>query len=87
MILLSFQARINQKEQTILKYQELLKQARDDMSGMNVHHEQELKHLHEKLHHTHDAAFSSFKKAALESVDKPKSKGPTNQQVKFEIVL
>jgi len=55
-----FQARINQKEETIAKYQELLNQARDDMMEMNKRHEQDLKNMQEKIHMNTDAAFNKF---------------------------
>ena len=84
-----FQARIAQKEETMVKYQELLKQAREDMQAMNTRHEQELKFMQQKLHTTSDAAFSKFKEAAMEMIGKPQSALPTNKQVRplLEVAL
>ena len=41
----SLQQRVAQKEETLRKYEELLRQARDDMATMNQRHEQELRLL------------------------------------------
>lgn len=52
------------------------------MAAMNARHEEELNHLHQKLQSTHDAAFSRFKQAALQAVDKAQTAGPSNQQLR-----
>ncbi|XP_070190390.1 centrosomal protein of 290 kDa-like [Littorina saxatilis] len=66
----SLQQRIQQKEETIVKYQELLNQARQDMMDMNRRHEQELKAMQFKLHAASDVAFSKFKQAANDLINK-----------------
>lgn len=75
------QARIAQKEVTLVKYQELLNQARDDMMAMNKRHEKELRRLQEKLHSKSDVAFNKFKEHAIQMISKPQSSIPTNDQV------
>ncbi len=40
-----FQQRIAQKEETLRKFEELLRQARDDMASANQRHEHELRVL------------------------------------------
>lgn len=77
-----FQARIQQKEETIAKYQELLKQARDDMQEMNKRHEQDLKNMQLKIHQNTDAAFNKFKEAARDLMAKQQLRQPpTEKQV------
>ncbi|KAK7503000.1 hypothetical protein BaRGS_00005626, partial [Batillaria attramentaria] len=66
----SLQQRIQQKEETIVKYQELLNQARADMVDMNRRHEQELRAMQHKLHASSDMAFTKFKQAAQEMINK-----------------
>ena len=76
-----FQARINQKEETIAKYQELLNQAREDMMEMNKRHEQDLKSMQEKIHMNTDAAFNKFKDAARELLAKQHVQPASSKQV------
>ena len=71
-----------QKEETVNKYQELLRQARDDMQEMNSKHEEELKLMQAKLHNKNDAAFSKFKQSAMDTISKAEPKLPTNKQVR-----
>jgi centrosomal protein CEP290 len=78
-----FQARINQKEETIAKYQELLNQARDDMMEMNKRHEQDLKNMQEKIHMNTDAAFNKFKDAARELITKQHVQPASSKQVGY----
>lgn len=75
------QARIATKEETIQKYQDLLKQARDDMQEMNHKHETELKVMQQKIHMSTDAAFNRFKEAAKEMLHRPTADLPSNKQV------
>ena len=78
------QARIQQKEETIAKYQELLKQARDDMQDMNKRHEQDLKNMQLKIHQNTDAAFNKFKDAARDLMAKQQLRQPaTEKQVRL----
>lgn len=80
MILLWFQARIQQKEETIAKYQELLKQARDDMQDMNKRHEQDLKNMQLKIHQNTDSAFNKFKEAARDLMAKQQLRQPATEK-------
>ena len=80
----SLQARLNQKDETLNKYQELLRQGRVDMAQANKRHAQEMEVLQQKLHAKHDAAFSKFKSAAIESVSKPSATLPSNDQVRLQ---
>jgi len=75
------QARIQQKEETIAKYQELLKQARDDMLEMNRRHDNDLKNMQQKIHMNTDAAFNKFKDAARELMSKQTAHPLTTKQV------
>ncbi|XP_071137463.1 centrosomal protein of 290 kDa-like isoform X1 [Mytilus edulis] len=77
----SLQARLNQKEETIAKYQELLNQAREDMMSMNKRHEQDLKNMQEKIHMNTDAAFNKFKDAARELMQKQHVQPASNKQI------
>ncbi|CAH1800117.1 unnamed protein product [Owenia fusiformis] len=77
----SLQARINQKEETIVKYQDLLRQAREDMQEQNKRHEAELLAMQEKIHSKQDAAFSKFKQAALNQVQQAQPDLPSNKQL------
>lgn len=80
LILLWFQARIQQKEETIAKYQELLKQARDDMQDMNKRHEQDLKNMQLKIHQNTDSAFNKFKEAARDLMAKQQLRQPATEK-------
>ena len=76
------QARIAQKEETIAKYQELLKQARDEMQDMNQRHQQELRAMQQKVHMNNDAAFSKFKQATQQFLARQTTmKAPSSKQV------
>ncbi|OWF51997.1 centrosomal protein of 290 kDa-like [Mizuhopecten yessoensis] len=66
----SLQARLQQKEETIAKYQQLLKQAREDMLEMNRRHDKDLKDMQHKLHLNTDTAFNKFKDAARDLMAK-----------------
>ncbi|XP_005096015.2 centrosomal protein of 290 kDa [Aplysia californica] len=78
----SLQQRVNQKDETIAKYQQLLRQGREDMVEMNKRHEQELRAMQQKLHVNTDMAFTKFKDAARELINKQTpSKGISAQQL------
>lgn len=57
----SLQVRLNQKEQTILKYQEMLKLSRDEIAKINKQHELEISNLVEKLDSTRDNNLQQLK--------------------------
>ncbi|CAL1542937.1 unnamed protein product [Lymnaea stagnalis] len=78
----SLQQRINQKDETIAKYMHLLKQGREDMVDMNRRHEEELRAMQHKIHVNTDLAFSKFKDAARELINKQSAtKTVTAQQL------
>ncbi|XP_053396760.1 centrosomal protein of 290 kDa-like [Mercenaria mercenaria] len=77
----SLQARIQQKEETICKYQDLLRQAREDMQDMNKRHEQELRAMQQKIHMNTDAAFSKFKEAAQQIMTQKLAHPISNKQI------
>jgi len=78
---IKLQARIQQKEETICKYQDLLRQAREDMHDMNRRHEKELRAMQQKIHMNTDAAFSKFKEAAQHIMTQKLSQPISNKQV------
>jgi hypothetical protein len=47
--------RLHQKEETIKKYQDLLKLSRDEIAKLNKQHELEINNLMEKLNSTRDS--------------------------------
>ena len=78
---------MNQKDETIAKYQQLLRQGREDMVEMNKRHEEELRAMQHKLHVNTDMAFSKFKDAARELINKQTpSKGVSAQQLNRWVV-
>ncbi len=77
------QQRAAQKEETIRKYEELLRQAREDMTTQNQRHENEMRILQAKLHSKNDAAFDKYRKAAQDAINQPSSSAPSNIQVCF----
>ncbi|GFR72659.1 centrosomal protein of 290 kDa [Elysia marginata] len=71
----SLQQRIQQKDETLAKYQQLLRQGREDLVEMNKRHEEELRAMQQKLHLNTDLAFSKFKDAARELIHKQATPG------------
>ncbi|GFO27236.1 centrosomal protein of 290 kda-like, partial [Plakobranchus ocellatus] len=71
----SLQQRIQQKDETLAKYQQLLRQGREDLVEMNKRHEEELRAMQHKLHLNTDLAFSKFKDAARELIHKQGTPG------------
>jgi centrosomal protein CEP290 len=59
----SLQIRLNQKEQTIMKYQDMLKLSRDEISKINKQHELEINNLFEKLNFTRDNNLEQIKES------------------------
>jgi hypothetical protein len=56
-----FKARIIQKEESIRKYQEMLKEAREDLTKQTRQYEEEIHLLNEQLHNKRDLDFARFK--------------------------
>ncbi|XP_040200100.1 centrosomal protein of 290 kDa [Rana temporaria] len=67
----NMQARLNQKEEVVKKYQHLLAKAREEQQESAKKHAEDLKALHLKLDVHSDASLSKFKEAALELVKRP----------------
>lgn len=76
----SLQARLEQKQQTIAKFDELLKNARDDLLNQAKRHEIELKNLQEQLHAQREDGLRKLRKAANQKIEQTSL--PTNQQLR-----
>ncbi|XP_009282623.1 PREDICTED: centrosomal protein of 290 kDa [Aptenodytes forsteri] len=66
----NMQARLNQKEEVLRKYQRLLAKAREEQEEIAKKHEEDLRVLHQKLHLHTDNSLNKFKQTALELVKK-----------------
>ncbi|NWS56235.1 CE290 protein, partial [Chunga burmeisteri] len=66
----NMQARLNQKEEVLKKYQHLLAKAREEQEEMVKKHEEELRVLHQKLNLHTDNSFNKLKQTTLELVKK-----------------
>lgn len=73
----NMQARLNQKEEVVKKYQHLLAKAREEQQESAKKHAEDLKALHLKLDVHSDASLSKFKEAALELVKRPTLEVPS----------
>ncbi|XP_072914961.1 centrosomal protein of 290 kDa isoform X2 [Hemitrygon akajei] len=67
----NLQARLDQKEEVLQKYQRLLTRAHQDQEEFAKKHEEDLKALHLKLDSYADASLNKFKEAAVELMKKP----------------
>ncbi|XP_009867548.1 PREDICTED: centrosomal protein of 290 kDa, partial [Apaloderma vittatum] len=66
----NMQARLNQKEEVLKKYQCLLAKAREEQEEIAKKHEEDLRVLHQKLNLHTDSSLDKFKQTALELVKK-----------------
>uniref|UniRef100_A0A8D0FCJ3 Centrosomal protein 290 n=1 Tax=Strix occidentalis caurina TaxID=311401 RepID=A0A8D0FCJ3_STROC len=66
----NMQARLNQKEEVLKKYQQLLAKAREEQEEMAKKHEEDLRVLYQKLNLHTDNSLNKFKQTALELVKK-----------------
>ncbi|NWW49799.1 CE290 protein, partial [Pedionomus torquatus] len=66
----NMQARLNQKEEVLKKYQHLLAKAREEQEEIAKKHEADLKVLHQKLNLHTDNSLNKFKQTALELMKK-----------------
>ncbi|XP_069760408.1 centrosomal protein of 290 kDa isoform X1 [Narcine bancroftii] len=73
----NLQARLDQKEEVLQKYQQLLSKAHQDQEEITKKHEEDLKALHLKLDSYADASLNKFKEAAVELMKKPSIPVPT----------
>ncbi|XP_063178900.1 centrosomal protein of 290 kDa [Chroicocephalus ridibundus] len=62
----NMQARLNQKEEVLKRYQHLLAKAREEQEEIAKKHEEDLKVLHQKLNLHTDNSLNKFKETALE---------------------
>ncbi|XP_040413972.1 centrosomal protein of 290 kDa isoform X4 [Cygnus olor] len=69
----NMQARLNQKEEVLKKYQHLLAKAREEQEEIAKKHEEDLRVLHQKLDLCTDNSLNKFKQTALELMEKPSS--------------
>ncbi|XP_043822017.1 centrosomal protein of 290 kDa [Dromiciops gliroides] len=67
----NMQARLNQKEEVLKKYQHLLERAREEQREIIKKHEEDVFSLHQKLDLQADSSFSKFKKTAMELMAQP----------------
>ncbi|XP_042323113.1 centrosomal protein of 290 kDa isoform X2 [Sceloporus undulatus] len=67
----NMQARLNQKEEVLKKYQLLLAKAREEQEEIAKKHEEDLRVLHQKLDLHADNSFNKFKQTAMELMKKP----------------
>uniref|UniRef100_A0A8C8RJS5 Centrosomal protein 290 n=1 Tax=Pelusios castaneus TaxID=367368 RepID=A0A8C8RJS5_9SAUR len=70
----NMQARLNQKEEVLKKYQHLLAKAREDQEEIIKKHEEDLRVLHHKLDLHADNSLNKFKQTALPSLTVPTKK-------------
>ena len=78
----SLQQMITKKEESILKYQALLKEAREDLQNQTQQHKAEIKLLQDRLHLEADEALRKFKAMQLEAVNSSRSAGLGNKELR-----
>ncbi|KAM6418627.1 centrosomal protein of 290 kDa [Pluvialis apricaria] len=66
----NMQARLNQKEEVLKRYQHLLAKAREEQEEIAKKHEEDLRVLHQKLNLHTDNSLNKFKQTALELMKK-----------------
>ncbi|XP_066265930.1 centrosomal protein of 290 kDa-like [Branchiostoma lanceolatum] len=77
----SLQARLAQKEESIQKYQELLKQQRESQQEEYSKHEEEIRLLQDKLQDKDEKLHVNFKQQAQERINQPGTAVPTNRDL------
>ncbi|NXE49879.1 CE290 protein, partial [Casuarius casuarius] len=75
----NMQARLNQKEEVLKKYQHLLAKAREEQEEVAKKHEEDLRVLHQKLDLHTDNSLNKFKQTALELMKKPSLSLPSDK--------
>ncbi|CAB4024196.1 centrosomal of 290 kDa-like, partial [Paramuricea clavata] len=78
----SLQQMITKKEESILKYQELLKESRDDMEAQTQQHKAEIKLLQDRLQLEEDEALRKFKAHQTDVINSASSARPGNRELK-----
>ncbi|TRZ00666.1 hypothetical protein DNTS_032011 [Danionella cerebrum] len=77
----SLQGRLDQKEEVLKKYQNLLANARQEQEELAKKHEEEVRGLHQKLEVHMDTSLDQFKLNALELIKKPSINIPTSKHL------
>lgn len=78
---------MTQKEETIVKLQNLLQAARDEMADLCNKHETDMKLMVDRLHIKSDDAFTKFKATAISNVNQRPSVTPTSKQVRRQLLI
>ncbi|XP_077066810.1 centrosomal protein of 290 kDa isoform X7 [Siphateles boraxobius] len=77
----NLQGRLDQKEEVLKKYQNMLAKARQEQEEIGKRHEEEVWALHQKLDVYMDTSLDRFKQTALELMKKPTITVPTNKHL------
>ncbi|XP_062856826.1 centrosomal protein of 290 kDa [Trichomycterus rosablanca] len=77
----NLQCRLDQKEEVLKKYQNLLTRARQEQGEAAKRYEEEVRNLHEKLDLHSDVSLDRFRQTALELMKKPTIAVPTTKQL------
>ncbi|CAM4734524.1 unnamed protein product [Leuciscus chuanchicus] len=77
----NLQGRLDQKEEVLKKYQNMLAKARQEQEEIGKRHEEEVRALHQKLDVYMDTSLDRFKQTALELIKKPTITVPTNKHL------
>ncbi|XP_047722094.1 centrosomal protein of 290 kDa isoform X4 [Prionailurus viverrinus] len=75
----NMQARLNQKEEVLKKYQHLLEKAREEQREIVKKHEEDLHILHCKLELQADSSLNKFKQTAWDLIKQSPTPVPTNK--------
>ncbi|XP_060233944.1 centrosomal protein of 290 kDa isoform X1 [Meriones unguiculatus] len=75
----NMQARLNQKEEVLKKYQHLLEKAREEQREIVKKHEEDLHVLHHKLELQADNSLNKFKQTAQDLIKQSPAPVPTNK--------
>uniref|UniRef100_A0A2K5PZL2 Centrosomal protein 290 n=1 Tax=Cebus imitator TaxID=2715852 RepID=A0A2K5PZL2_CEBIM len=75
----NMQARLNQKEEVVKKYQHLLEKAREEQREIVKKHEEDLHILHHKLELQADSSLNKFKQTAWDLMKDSPTPVPTNK--------
>ncbi|XP_015996138.2 centrosomal protein of 290 kDa isoform X5 [Rousettus aegyptiacus] len=75
----NMQARLNQKDEVLKKYQHLLEKAREEQREIVKKHEEDLHILHQKLELQADSSLNKFKQTAWDLLKQSPTPVPTNK--------
>uniref|UniRef100_A0A8B9GX56 Centrosomal protein 290 n=1 Tax=Astyanax mexicanus TaxID=7994 RepID=A0A8B9GX56_ASTMX len=77
----NLQGRLDQKEEVLKKYQNLLVKARQEQEETSKKHDEEVRNLHQKLDLHTDKSLDHFRQTAQELMKKPTITVPTTKQL------